>query len=72
MSGGIEYFYIDATSTRLFRIGEFVSAGELLGADAHGRLVRAGQGGKVIEVQYDIDTDQIILAIDPTCNPVAA
>ncbi len=72
MTGRTEYFYVDATSARLYRLGELVSAGELLGVDAHGSRVTAGEGGKVVEIQYDIDTDQIILAIDPICDPIAA
>ncbi len=72
MSDDKEWLYIDASSARLFRLGEAVCAGEKLGSHIHGGLVRAGSNGRVTQIQYDIDTDQIILAIAPTCYSVAA
>ena len=70
MGGSTEWLYIDASSTRLFRLGEAVCAGEMLGRDGFGGVVKASLNGRVVEIQYDVDTNQIILAVTPTSYPI--
>lgn len=65
-----EWLYIDASSTRLFRLGEAVCAGEMLGENVFGEAIRASLNAQVVDIQYDIDTNQVILAVAPTSYPV--
>lgn len=64
MNEKLEWYYIDASSTRLFHIGESVQAGQVLGQCAEGRnLLITREEGEIVQIQYDIEGDRIILAI---------
>lgn len=67
MNERVEWFRVDASSARFFRLGEAVRAGQILGEcpDGWGH-VTALEDGKVVQIQYDIDSNHIILAVVPS------
>ncbi len=56
-----EWLCLDGTSTRLFRLGERIRAGQLVGRSASGRPVRALFGGQIVGIEYDVENDSVRL-----------
>ncbi len=61
----VAWYYIDAGQNRLFRPGEVVEEGDVLGAWNGSQAVRAVCSGTIAHIQYDIWRDQVILGIAP-------
>ncbi len=72
MGSDTEWLRIDASCARFFRIGEDVIAGEMLGVNVYGGIVKASSNGRVVQIQYDIDSNEIIVAVAPFQYSAAA
>ena len=60
------WYSVQAESARMFRLGEWIEAGAMLGAGcSDGLPVRAEESGEILEVQYDIWNDQVIIVLAP-------
>jgi hypothetical protein len=60
-----EWLFLDAASTGLWRIGQPVLAGDLLGITVSGQPVRSSVSGSVASIQFDIERCELILAVRP-------
>lgn len=58
-----EWLFLDAAGARLFRIGDAIVAGQPVGHSVSGRPVQAGCSGRVTAIEYDIERDEVVLAI---------
>jgi hypothetical protein len=63
----LDRFAIAGATSRLWRPGDRVERGELLGATVDGgRPVHARGGGRVTSIEYDVDRDEVILVVEPS------
>lgn len=58
-----EWLFVEASSTRFFRIGDLLEAGQKIGRGPNGEVVRIGRDGLVVGVEYDFDQDQVIVVV---------
>lgn len=62
-----EWFYLDASSSRRFRLGQRISVGERLGYCAREqRVLWAECAGEVAEIQFDPESNELILGVRHT------
>jgi len=67
MTHDCDQFAVAATSSRLWRPGDIIHSGQLVGATVYDDLpIRAQQTVRVTSVQYDIDSAAVILQVEPT------
>ena len=60
----VEWFFLDASTTRLFRLGERVRKGERLGVGLGDWVFVVPRfDGHIVDIQYDIGRDEVILAV---------
>ncbi|MGQ9677029.1 MAG: hypothetical protein ACUVX1_15315 [Chloroflexota bacterium] len=60
-----DWYFLDASTSRMFRPGHLVYGGEHLGSSARdGQDIRATSAGKVIEIQYDVESDELIVVVE--------
>ena len=59
-------FVVAANTTRFWFLGEEVKRGQFIGrtADSHDAVV-AWANGQVVGIEYDVETDELILAVEP-------
>jgi len=58
-------FQVSARSTRMWHPGDFTADGELIGRTVYGVPVHAATNGRVTQIQYDVETDELILTVEP-------
>lgn len=59
-----EWFILDATSCRCFRLGQMIRPGDYLGRDArNGRRMRAVSYGEIVGIEFDVDENELILKV---------
>jgi len=61
-------FTVMAASSRLWRPGDTVRPGQHLGDTMDGVPVHAALHGRVAGIQYDIETDEVILIVQAIAN----
>ena len=60
------WYSVEATTARLFRIGERLEAGALVGQSCFdGGPVRTEEAGNVVQVQYDMWLERLIVVLAP-------
>ncbi|MCX6024456.1 MAG: PhoX family phosphatase [Chloroflexi bacterium] len=60
------WYSVEATTARLFRIGERLEAGALVGLSCFdGAAVRTEEAGNVVQVQYDMWLERLIVVLAP-------
>jgi hypothetical protein len=65
-SEDFEVFAVAAATSRFWRPGDPVVAGEIIGTTvSRGEPVRAVAPGRIASIQYDIDRDELILLVAP-------
>lgn len=57
-------FVVATTTTRFWQIGDDVERGQLIGRTIDGDSVFSAMDGTVVGIQYDIDTDELILLVE--------
>jgi|GEM_PF-6657236 len=59
-------FVVAAGTTRFWSLGEGVERGQLIGRTVDGDdIVFARAPGQVVGIQYDVETDELILTVEP-------
>ena len=58
-----EWVLLDASSAGFFRVGDVVAAGTTIGVSPGGREVTLPVDFRVVDVQYDLELDELILAL---------
>ena len=59
-------FVVAAGTTRFWYLGEGVERGQLIGRTVDGDdIVFARAPGQVVGIQYDVETDELILTVEP-------
>jgi hypothetical protein len=66
-----EWLFLDAASTGLWRMGQDVRAGDVLGRTIAGQPVRSSVTGSVASIQFDFERGELILAVRPARPPRA-
>ena len=61
-----QYYSVQMTGSRVYQPGDVLEAGTPLGvAYCDGQMVRAERTSRVVEVQYDIWQERLILVLEP-------
>ncbi|HUX86541.1 MAG TPA: hypothetical protein VMW65_06035 [Chloroflexota bacterium] len=61
-----DQFAVAATTSRLWRPGDIIYSGQLIGATIYDDLpIRAQRTVRVTSIQYDIDSAAVILQVEP-------
>ncbi len=61
----LSWFKVAAASSRMWRPGDVIRPGDVVGIAPDGLLMHATRAGRVRAIQYDVETDEVILAIGP-------
>ncbi len=62
----LEWLFLDGHSAGFFRIGDELRAGSVVGPSSCGTPLRASRDSTVVGVEYDWDSDQLILVAAPS------
>ena len=62
----LEWLFLDGHSADFFRMGDQLRAGRIVGHSASGQTMLAARDGVVVGVEYDWDSDQLILVVAPS------
>ncbi|HLH72892.1 MAG TPA: hypothetical protein VKX96_06385 [Chloroflexota bacterium] len=69
MTHDCDQFAVAATSSRLWRPGDIIYSGQVIGATIHGGFpVRSHRTVRVTKIQYDIDSAAVILQVEPATH----
>ncbi len=60
-----EWLYVDGLTAPFYRIGDELSPGEAIGQTHAGERIRAKRPGRVAGIEYDWESDQLILVVAP-------
>ncbi len=60
-----EWLYVDGLTAPFFRIGDELAPGETIGQTRAGERVQARCPSRVVGIEYDWESDQLILVLAP-------